>query len=77
MARIKAAGVLRHFTSYSICSMAKSLTVGFWIGDVLYLEKILVMKWCLRVHLEKFGSAVKVVLTQMQTRLDYSVKIKA
>lgn len=35
------------------------------------------MKWCLRVHLEKFGSAVKVVLTQMQTRLDYSVKIKA
>lgn len=42
MARIKAAGVLRHFTSYSIFSVLKSqLVVFFLIDDVLNIRKIL------------------------------------
>lgn len=41
MARIKAAGVLRHFTSYSIFSMVKSRLLFFLIDDVLIIQKIL------------------------------------
>ncbi len=66
MARIKAAGVLRHFTSYSICSMAKSWLLDFGLVVFCIPKEYLMffsMKWRLRVLIEKFGSAVEVVVT--------------